>query len=76
MEDTAFELVAAQTLANRGRPGPAEPRRPIAAAEAVLAAGDLSEEVREAEHPSEALHAALRAAGLAAARRACVEINQ
>jgi hypothetical protein len=76
VEDTAFELVAAQTWANRARPGPAEPHRPIAAAEGVLAAGDLSEEVREAGHPSEALHAGLRAAGLAAARRACVEIKQ
>jgi len=63
-------------LANLGRPGPAEPRRRTGAAAAVLAAGDLSEEAREAGHPSEARHAALRAADLAAARRACVEINQ
>ena len=34
------------------------------------------EEVREVAHPSEALRGGLRAADLAAARRACVEINQ
>ena len=67
---------AGQIWANLARPGPAEPRRPIAAAEGVLAAGDPSEEVRGAEHPSEALHAALLAGDLVAARRACGETNQ